>query len=132
VQDETTKYTIIALMVASLVIYYLANFILSRKPKKLIALNPERYQKFVLKEKLALSHDTRRFRFALQSDKHVLGLPIGQHISLKFDDADGKMVTRSYTPTTSDDEVSFSPKINDYLQDDCTLKITYYNNKRHT
>jgi cytochrome-b5 reductase len=107
VQDETTKYTIIALMVASLVIYYLANFILSRKPKKLIALNPERYQKFVLKEKLALSHDTRRFRFALQSDKHVLGLPIGQHISLKFDDADGKMVTRSYTPTTSDDEVRF-------------------------
>eukprot|EP00953_Heterococcus_sp_UTEX-ZZ885_P009530 5604-Heterococcus_DN1.PRE.2 len=102
--DETTKYTIIALMVASLVIYYLANFIFSRKPKKLIALNPERYQKFVLKEKLALSHDTRRFRFALQSDKHVLGLPIGQHISLKFDDADGKMVTRSYTPTTSDDE----------------------------
>ncbi|CAN0536099.1 unnamed protein product, partial [Ectocarpus sp. 8 AP-2014] len=42
------------------------------------------------------------FRFALQSPKHVLGLPIGQHVSMKFVDADGKIVTRSYTPTSSD------------------------------
>jgi len=29
-----------------------------------------------------LSHNVRRFRFALQSDKHIFGLPVGQHVFL--------------------------------------------------
>lgn len=45
-------------------------------------------------EREEISHDTRRFRFALQSDHHVLGLPVGKHISLKFTDSNGKDVTR--------------------------------------
>jgi len=45
-------------------------------------------------EREEISHDTRRFRFALQSDRHVLGLPIGKHISLKYTDSEGKDVTR--------------------------------------
>lgn len=60
-----------------------------------------------LTEKEALSHDTRRFRFALPSEKHVLGLPVGQHISLRFTDADGKLVMRSYTPVSSDDALGY-------------------------
>lgn len=65
------------------------------------------YTPFRLQEKEELSHDTRMFRFALQSPNHVLGLPIGQHVSMKFvDKADGKTVTRSYTPTSSDLNVS--------------------------
>ncbi|OWZ15853.1 NADH-cytochrome b5 reductase [Phytophthora megakarya] len=56
-----------------------------------------------LVEKETLSHDTRRFRFALPSSQHVLGLPVGQHISLRYTDADGKLVMRSYTPVSSDD-----------------------------
>lgn len=32
----------------------------------------------VLSEKEAISHDTRRFRFALPTPSHILGLPIGQ------------------------------------------------------
>lgn len=72
------------------------------KPKKR-ALDPETYIPFRLEKKEVLSHDTRMFRFALQTSFHVLGLPIGQHISMKYvDEADGKMVTRSYTPTSSD------------------------------
>lgn len=58
-------------------------------------------------EKESLSHDTRRFRFALPSDKHVLGLPVGQHISLRYTDAEGKLVMRSYTPVSSDDAVGY-------------------------
>ncbi|CAI5740393.1 unnamed protein product [Peronospora destructor] len=54
-------------------------------------------------EKEILSHDTRRFRFALPSPLHVLGLPVGQHISLRFTDGAGKLVMRSYTPVSSDD-----------------------------
>ena len=52
-----------------------------------------------------LSHDTRRFRFALP-EGHVLGLPVGKHINLSIT-LDGKPVVRSYTPVTSDDDVGF-------------------------
>lgn len=58
-------------------------------------------------EREELSHDTRRFRFALQSPEHVLGLPIGKHIFLKFTDTDGSPVIRSYTPVSSDDEIGY-------------------------
>ena len=58
-------------------------------------------------EKESLSHDTRRFRFALPSEKHVLGLPVGQHISLKYKTADGKLVSRPYTPVSSDDAFGY-------------------------
>ncbi|KAG6586788.1 NADH-cytochrome b5 reductase [Phytophthora cinnamomi] len=60
-----------------------------------------------LVEKEALSHDTRRFRFALPSPQHVLGLPVGQHISLRYTDESGKLVMRSYTPVSSDDTKGF-------------------------
>lgn len=33
-----------------------------------------------LVQKTIVSHDTRIFRFALPSDQHVLGLPVGQHV----------------------------------------------------
>lgn len=44
------------------------------------ALNPKKKLPFKLKEKILLSHNTRLFRFALQSPEHRLGLPIGQHM----------------------------------------------------
>jgi cytochrome-b5 reductase len=58
-------------------------------------------------EKEILSHDTRRFRFGLPSEKHILGLPTGQHISLRFKDEEGKLVMRSYTPVSSDDTLGY-------------------------
>lgn len=39
-------------------------------------------------------------RFALPHREQLLGLPIGQHISLKADTADGSMLLRPYTPVT--------------------------------
>lgn len=53
-----------------------------------------------------VSHDTRRFRFALPSAEHVLGLPIGQHIYLSAK-IDGKLVVRPYTPVSSDDDKGY-------------------------
>ena len=44
----------------------------------------DEYQAFLLIEKEEISHNTRRFRFALPTKKHRIGLPIGQHISLKY------------------------------------------------
>lgn len=49
-----------------------------------------------------VSHNVRRFRFALPAKKMVLGLPVGAHISLKGTDADGKDVMRPYTPVSDD------------------------------
>ncbi|CAD5230720.1 unnamed protein product [Bursaphelenchus xylophilus] len=64
--------------------------------------------KYALKliEKRELSHDTRAFRFALPTENHVLGLPVGQHVYLSAR-VDGKLVVRPYTPTSSDDDQGF-------------------------
>lgn len=57
-------------------------------------------------DKQIVSHDTRRFRFALPSLDHVLGLPVGQHIYLSAK-IDGKLVVRPYTPVSSDDDKGY-------------------------
>ncbi|XP_010632699.1 NADH-cytochrome b5 reductase 3 [Fukomys damarensis] len=59
-----------------------------------------------LVDKEVISHDTRRFRFALPSPQHILGLPIGQHIYLSAR-IDGNLVIRPYTPVSSDDDKGF-------------------------
>ena len=58
--------------------------------KEKTAMDPNEFQPFTLIEKENISHDTRRFTFALQTPKTKLGLPIGQHISFRFTDKDGK------------------------------------------
>lgn len=60
--------------------------------------------KLVDKEKL--SHDTRRFRFALPSEQHILGLPVGQHVYLTIK-VNGQLVIRPYTPVSSDDDLGY-------------------------
>nr|CAG4644227.1 EOG090X0BKI [Lepidurus arcticus] len=57
-------------------------------------------------EKHVISHDTRRFRFALPSSEHVLGLPVGQHVYLSAR-IGGQLVIRPYTPVTSDDDKGY-------------------------
>lgn len=64
------------------------------------------YQKFELVEKTPISTNTALYRFALPSKHHILGLPIGQHITIACD-IDGKEVARSYTPSSSDDDKGY-------------------------
>uniref|UniRef100_A0A8C9X851 NADH-cytochrome b5 reductase n=1 Tax=Sander lucioperca TaxID=283035 RepID=A0A8C9X851_SANLU len=59
-----------------------------------------------LLDRQIVSHDTRKFRFALPSPEHILGLPIGQHIYLSAK-IDGKLVVRPYTPVSSDDDKGY-------------------------
>jgi len=55
-----------------------------------------------------LSHDTRRFTFGLPDKNATLGLPVGQHITLKYvRSEDGKAVQRSYTPVTDDTAIGY-------------------------
>lgn len=48
--------------------------------------------------------EEHRYRFALPHPSDVLGLPIGQHISVSAE-INGKEIMRSYTPTSSDDDL---------------------------
>jgi cytochrome-b5 reductase len=62
------------------------------------------FEEYPLIDKQVISHDTRKFTFGLP-EGHVLGLPTGQHMSLKFTNKDGEAVQRSYTPVTDNHSV---------------------------
>jgi cytochrome-b5 reductase len=66
------------------------------------ALDPTTWKEFPLIEKIQKSPNTAIYRFGLDHLEDVLGLPIGQHISIAAE-IDGKEVVRSYTPTSSED-----------------------------
>ncbi|XP_033126271.1 NADH-cytochrome b5 reductase 3-like [Anneissia japonica] len=68
--------------------------------------NPDLKYTLPLADKEVVSPDTRRFRFALPSAEHILGLPVGQHIYLSVR-LDGNLVVRPYTPVTSDDDKGY-------------------------
>ena len=68
--------------------------------------SPDIKYSFPLSHKEDISHDTRLFRFELPSSKHILGLPVGQHIYLTAR-IEGELVKRPYTPTTSDDNQGY-------------------------
>ncbi|KAL0273059.1 UNVERIFIED_CONTAM: hypothetical protein PYX00_005824 [Menopon gallinae] len=87
------------------------HFFLKRSKDQVVSnlktlIDPTAKYSLPLAEKEEVSHDTRRFRFKLPSDKHVLGLPIGQHITISAKIND-ELVIRSYTPISSDDDVGY-------------------------
>jgi cytochrome-b5 reductase len=65
--------------------------------------DPDKKYSLKLIKKIEVSHDTREFIFALPTNNHILGLPVGQHIYLSAK-VDGKLVVRPYTPISSDDD----------------------------
>jgi cytochrome-b5 reductase len=82
-------------------------FLFNKKKKTPITLeDPMMKYPLNLVDNEKLSPDTRRFRFALPSMEHVLGLPVGQHIYLTVK-IDGNLVIRPYTPVSSDDDKGF-------------------------
>lgn len=99
--NTVPSYVVAAVLFASVL------FMFNQSKRKKIGLDPEQWQPFTLIEKESKSHDVRRLRFALQSLSHIVGLPVGRHISFKFINSEGKEVIRSYTPVSSDDDVGF-------------------------
>ncbi|XP_004610093.2 NADH-cytochrome b5 reductase 1 [Sorex araneus] len=65
-------------------------------------------EKYMLRliDKTTVSHNTKRFRFALPTSHHILGLPVGKHVYLSAK-IDGNLVIRPYTPVTSDDDKGY-------------------------
>ncbi|KAK1779262.1 hypothetical protein QBC45DRAFT_412099 [Copromyces sp. CBS 386.78] len=78
-------------------------------PKKV--LKPDVFQAFELKEKTVISHNVAIYRFKLPSPSAILGLPIGQHISIgaAIEQPDGstKEIVRSYTPISGDHQPGY-------------------------
>ena len=78
----------------------------SAGPRKV--LNPTQFQEYKLERKMDVSHNVTIYRFSLPRPTDILGLPIGQHISLAANIAgQPKEVVRSYTPISSDEEAGF-------------------------
>ena len=79
----------------------------SKRKNVIITLkNPDIKYLLSLAHRENVTHDTRLFRFQLPSVKHILGLPVGQHIYLTAH-INGELVKRPYTPTTSDDNQGY-------------------------
>ncbi|ERS99761.1 NADH-cytochrome b5 reductase 1 [Sporothrix schenckii ATCC 58251] len=83
---------------------------LNLQPKKVLT-DPNTLVEFELKEKTVISHNVAIYRFNLPTPRSILGLPIGQHISIAADlpDANGKIVPvlRSYTPISGDHQPGY-------------------------
>jgi cytochrome-b5 reductase len=79
------------------------------KPKAV--LKPDTFQEFELQEKTVISHNVAIYRFKLPSGNSILGLPIGQHISigapLPQPDGTTKEIVRSYTPISGDHQPGY-------------------------
>ncbi|KAI8978038.1 hypothetical protein BDB01DRAFT_800542 [Pilobolus umbonatus] len=69
-------------------------------------LDPHIVKQFKLIEIRPLTHNAHIYRFALPCKDDILGLHIGQHITLVAN-INGKEVSRSYTPITTDEDRGF-------------------------
>ncbi|KAL1901349.1 NADH-cytochrome b5 reductase [Sporothrix stenoceras] len=101
------EYTVYA---AALGLAFGAVKFLNLQPKKVLN-DPNALSEFELKEKTIISHNVAIYRFNLPTPRSILGLPIGQHISIAADlpDKDGKIVPvlRSYTPISGDHQPGY-------------------------
>ncbi|OIW33814.1 ferredoxin reductase-like protein [Coniochaeta ligniaria NRRL 30616] len=74
-------------------------------------LKPDVFREFELKEKTVISHNVAIYRFNLPSANSILGLPIGQHISIGAaimqPDGSAKEIVRSYTPISGDHQPGY-------------------------
>ncbi|KAK5990242.1 NADH-cytochrome b5 reductase 1 [Cladobotryum mycophilum] len=103
VQRAYTPYAVLLALVLGVYNYF--NFQIKK------VLKPDVFQEFPLQEKTIISHNVAIYRFKLPSERTVLGLPIGQHISigayLPHDDNTTKEIVRSYTPISGDHQPGF-------------------------
>ncbi|XP_032691469.1 NADH-cytochrome b5 reductase 2 isoform X2 [Odontomachus brunneus] len=77
-----------------------------KKKSPVLLVDPVVKYSLPLIQKDIISHDTRKFRFGLPTPKHVLGLPIGQHVHLTAKIRE-EVVIRAYTPVSSDDDEGY-------------------------
>ncbi|XP_059191469.1 NADH-cytochrome b5 reductase 2 [Centropristis striata] len=101
------------------VLYFLLAGSAGKKKKKLPVTLQDPAVKYPLPliHKQEISHDTKKFRFGLPSETHILGLPVGQHVYLTAK-VNGSLVVRAYTPVSSDEDQGYV---------DLVVKVYYKN-----
>ncbi|KAF5630048.1 NADH cytb-reductase [Fusarium sp. NRRL 52700] len=67
-------------------------------------LDPVTYSSLPLKRKALVAPNVYRLTFSLPTASTILGLPIGQHVTIKAD-VDGESVARSYTPVSNNSDL---------------------------
>ncbi|CAI6063195.1 unnamed protein product [Clonostachys chloroleuca] len=99
------------LVEASLVPQVTTNSVEQVKETASGVLKPDVFQEFELHQKTEISHNVAIYRFKLPNEGSILGLPIGQHISigamLTQPDGTEKEVIRSYTPISGDHQPGY-------------------------
>lgn len=98
--------TMIALGVLGLGLITVIGYLFNSKEKKKPILDPTKKLQLKLIEKQSLTHDVRKFRFALPNASDVVGLPVGKHIYISTM-MNGKLVSRPYSPVSSNDDRGF-------------------------
>ena len=108
-ESPTLLITVSLITVTCMAIGVVASGYFLRKRTSFSALRGSSYQiMFKLIDKKYVSLNVRRFRFELPSNDHVLGLPVGKHITVSAEvpnpttGKDPKWISRQYTPITSD------------------------------
>ncbi|CAK9296664.1 unnamed protein product [Gordionus sp. m RMFG-2023] len=101
-KTSTFYITLTTLPIIGYGIYYFY----MRKKKNIFLQDPNIKYIAYLKSIDEVSHDTKKFKFGLPTNSHVLGLPTGQHLYLNAD-IDGKKVIRPYTPISLEDSKGF-------------------------
>ncbi|KAJ6519542.1 ferredoxin reductase-like C-terminal NADP-linked domain-containing protein [Mycena sanguinolenta] len=87
-------------------------------------LNPQVWLELPLAKKTQISPNTAIYRFSLPRSSDCLGLPVGKHISITAE-INGKDITRSYTPISSDDQKgSFDLLIKSYEKGNISRHFT--------
>lgn len=73
-----------------------------------IFLEPKRWKRAILHSKTIISADTRIFRFKIDHEEQLLGLPTGQHLMMKLTDpVTRETIIRSYTPMSETNHKGF-------------------------
>ncbi|XP_053741536.1 NADH-cytochrome b5 reductase 2 [Synchiropus splendidus] len=91
------------LVAVSVVAVTLLYFLLQKKRPPVTLQDASVKYALRLVDKQEISHDTKKFRFALPTSDHILGLPVGQHVYLSAK-VNGALVVRAYTPVSSDED----------------------------
>jgi cytochrome-b5 reductase len=100
------EYVPYAVAIAALVGGY--KIFASGPPSSRKVLKPDAFQEFPLVDIKKTSHNVAIYRFGLPKPTDIIGLPIGQHMSLAATPKGAdKEVVRSYTPISSDEDKGF-------------------------
>lgn len=97
----SSEVQIVITIVVLLVLAVVGGLIAQKDSGPRTVLKNDEFQKFPLILKTSLTHNTAVYRFGLSGAEDILGLPIGQHISIRGI-INGKEIVRSYTPTSLD------------------------------